>query len=87
MTHEPDIVTKRGAGGQIYATTEKERERMDMLLEEKTYAEAAKRLGISEAAMKQTMSRIQLRYSSAKSFANQIEKWNIKRRKFKRGQT
>jgi DNA-binding CsgD family transcriptional regulator len=85
VTHKPEIVTKRGVGGQRYERTEKEIERMDILLEVKTYDDAARRLGISEAAMKQTMARIMLRYSSAKAFANTIEKWNIKRRNFKRG--
>ena len=58
---------------------------MLMLLEVKTYSEAASRLGTSEAAVKQTMSRVMLRYSSAKSFCNRIEDWKTKRRKFKKG--
>jgi hypothetical protein len=58
---------------------------MEMLLQPnvKTYADAAKRLGITEAAIKKTMERVLYRYSRAKLFCNQIEEWKRKRKERK----
>jgi DNA-binding CsgD family transcriptional regulator len=71
---------------QISGLTDKEQERMDMLLQPnvKTYEDAAKRLGISEAAMKQTMGRVLFRYKRSKSYCNQIEEWKRRRRENRR---
>jgi hypothetical protein len=67
---------------QISGLTDKEQERMDILLlpNVRTYSDAAKRLGITVAAMKQTMSRVMFRYRRSKHFCNQIEHWSQKRR-------
>lgn len=66
--------------------TELERQRMDILLEPtvSTYADAAKRLGITEGAMKQTMARVLVRYSSAKHYCNLVEYWKQKRRELRK---
>ena len=76
----------RTTGAILFGSTGKEQEVLDMLLERnvKTYAQAGARLGISEAAVKQRMSRLLSRYHRAKAFANEVEYWKRKRRE-KRG--
>lgn len=76
----------RTTGAVLFGATGKEQEVLDMLLEcnVKTYAQAAARLGITEAAVKQRMSRLLSRYHRAKAFANEVEYWKRKRRE-KRG--
>jgi uncharacterized protein YunC (DUF1805 family) len=71
----------------IVGTTAKEREVLDALLDPtvRTYADAAARLGISEGAVKQRMSRLWDRVRRAKSFTNQMENWKRKRRELRRG--
>jgi DNA-binding CsgD family transcriptional regulator len=75
------------AGNSLFGVAAKEQERMDMLLQPnvKTYADAAKRLGVTENAVKQTMARVLFRYRKAKMFCNQIEQYKRKRRENKRG--
>jgi hypothetical protein len=73
---------KRGGGGVHLENTLKEQEVLDALLEPnvRTYADAAKRLGITENAVKQRMSRVLFRYRKAKSYANRFDQWRVKRR-------
>jgi hypothetical protein len=73
---------KRGNGGVHLENTLKEQEVLDMLLEPNvhTYADAAKRLDITENAVKQRMGRVLYRYRKAKAYANRIDQWKIKRR-------
>ena len=81
VTDEPSVVIHR-TGVQEFGFTQLEHERMEMLLQPnvKTYADAAKRLGITEAAMKQTMSRVLFRYRKAKIYCNSLEYWKRKRK-------
>jgi hypothetical protein len=71
----------------IVGTTAKEKEVLDILLDPavRTYADAAQRLGISEGAVKQRMSRLWSRFRRAKAFCNEMEAWKRKRRELKRG--
>lgn len=75
----------RGSGGIHLENTLKEQDVLDVLLEPNvaTYADAAKRLGITENAVKQRMGRVLFRYRKAKWYTNGFEQWQIKRRKAK----
>ena len=85
VTREAEKVTDeppRRQGFKVYGATLREEETLEMLLQPnvRTYADAAKRLGVTEAAVKQRMSRLYSRYSRAKWFTNQVETWKRKRR-------
>ena len=85
VTRETEEVTDEPArrqGFEVYGATLREEDVLEMLLQPnvRTYADAAKRLGVSEAAVKQRMSRLGSRYSRAKQFTNQVETWKRKRR-------
>lgn len=60
---------------------------MDMLLQPnvKTYADAAKRLGVSKDAIKSRMSRALATYHRGKNVTNHWEAWRRARRDHKRG--
>lgn len=75
----------KNAGTKQFGRTQLEIERMDMLLEEKNYADAAKRLGITENALYKSMNRVLTRYAAAKMFCNMVETWKRGRRDLKRG--
>jgi hypothetical protein len=83
-TYEVTEKPRRGPGAKVFGVTEKERETLEILLEVRTYAIAASRLGTSEAAIKQRMSRLDSRYSRAKLFCNQVEEWKRQRRMTRR---
>lgn len=85
VTRETEEVTDEPArreGFEVYGATLREEEVLEILLQPnvRTYADAAKRLGVSLAAVKQRMSRFYSRYSRAKQFTNQVETWKRKRR-------
>ncbi|MDE2040553.1 MAG: hypothetical protein KGO96_13045 [Elusimicrobia bacterium] len=84
VTQETEKVTDtpRRQGFQVFGTTLREEEILEVLLQPhiRTYADAAKRLDVTEAAVKQRMSRLYARYSRAKQFTNQVEVWKRKRR-------
>ena len=85
VTRETEEVTDEPArreGFEVYGATLREEEVLEILLQPnvRTYADAAKRLGVSLAAVKQRMSRFYSRYSRAKQFTNQVEAWKRKRR-------
>ena len=60
--------------------------RLGLLLEEKTYFDAAKRAGVSESAIKQTMSRLQAQHEFIVTPLYKVfEAWKAERKRFKKG--
>ena len=59
--------------------------RLGILLEELTYFDAAKRTGVSESSIKQTMSRIQSQHEYVvKPLYRSFENWMVERSKVKK---
>lgn len=86
VTQSPSEVTPR-TGYRIFGITWLQQQTMEMLLQPnvKTYADAAKRLGCTEGAVKQRMSCVIEEVRSAKSVCNMYEDWKRKRRAHKKG--
>jgi hypothetical protein len=77
----------RSKGGILPFFTEREDETMKTLLEDeiKTYADAARRLGITENAVALRMSRAMLRYERAKALCNEWERFRRNWKNHKKG--
>jgi predicted hydrocarbon binding protein len=71
------------AGVRQFGMTDLETERFKILLEQRTYKEAADRAGCTLEAMKKTVGRVKRRYKDAKSLTNFFEDWKRQRREFK----
>lgn len=80
---------KRGLNDRIgkseVGLTEEDVERLGYLLEERTYYDAAKRAGVSESAIKQTMSKLFLQQDYVVAPLYKIfEQWKTERSRLKK---